>query len=196
MNANNDRHKVEELFRGILVGPWGTRADKSTNAEEKTADKEQSPTKASQIKLKIKPPTNLSMIPSMTKIFFEKTFQKVILHNGAKNCLKLLQISSSDNKNGMDVFLNNYTIEKDAMIATFQALKFKREYLYQTFDKNNVLNKLQVDKKDAIEKMSEFALKNPNYNRTFVKAEQDFKIQEEHVLQKAKQRERRRLAKI
>jgi hypothetical protein len=57
------------------------------------------------------------------------------------------------------------------MAGTLQAFKYKREYLYQTFDKKKPKSKLLVETKDAIEKMSQFALKNPNYNRLFVKAD-------------------------
>jgi len=60
----------------------------------------------------------------------------------------------------------------------------------------NMKKKLQVETKSAVEKMSEYALKNPNFNRKFVKIECDSMISELRVEQKIQERLRKRKAQI
>lgn len=62
-NAQNDKHKVEELFKGILIGPWGSRFQGS-NSPERIQEGSNSPKNQ-------KIPTSLSTLDSITRVFFE-----------------------------------------------------------------------------------------------------------------------------
>ena len=109
MNAINDKHRVDELLKGLMIGPWGQRS-----APEKEKEEAKNPGAK-----KPKYPTSLSMIGEVSRSFFEQSFQKVLLVIAVKNCLKLLDYSGSNSQNGLDIFLKHYSVEKDPIYATF-----------------------------------------------------------------------------
>ena len=121
------------------------------------------------------------------KLFFKRIFNWVTLHFCLKNLLKLLAISIGE-KTPNNEFLQNYS--QDKMAATFEVLRFKHEFLYQTFhqapgsrrqkqprspeatkDTKEMKSRLKVQPMDAISKLSEYALKNPTFNYRCVKME-------------------------
>ena len=60
----------------------------------------------------------------------------------------------------------------------------------------NMKEKLQVETKHAVSQLSEYALKNPNFNHKFVKIESETLIAELRVEQKIQERLRKRKAQI
>lgn len=140
-------------------------------------------------------------------------FYRVTLHFSLKNLLKLLAISISETAPNNE-FLQNYS--QDKMAATFEVLRFKHEFLYQTFHKapggkrhdrkpksplvtndiKEMKNRLKVQPMDAINKLSEYALKNPTFNHRCVRVECDRAIHQLEVKNQAEARERRRLARV
>jgi len=132
----------------------------------------------------------LDTMDSVHKLFFERIFYRVTLHFCLKNLLKLLAISIGE-KAPNNEFLQNYS--QDKMAATFEVLRFKHEFLYQTFHKalgsrrhdrkprsplatndiKEMKNRLKVQPMDAISKLSEYALKNPAFNHRCVRMECD-----------------------
>ena len=139
----------------------------------------------------------LDTMDCVHKLFFERIFFRVTLHFCLKNLLKLLAISIGE-KAPNNEFLQNYS--QDKMAATFEVLRFKHEFLYQTFhqapgsrrqkqprspetdhqyiprhltakDTKEMKSRLKVQPMDAISKLSEYALKNPTFNYRCVKME-------------------------
>jgi hypothetical protein len=134
---------------------------------------------------------SLETMDSVHKLLFERMFYRVTLHFCLKNSLKLLAISIGE-KAPNNEFLQNYS--QDKMAATFEVLRFKHEFLYQTFhralsngdrhhrnqrsplattDAKEMKNRLKVQPMDAISKLSEYALKNPTFNHRCVRMECD-----------------------
>ena len=125
---------------------------------------------------------------SVHKLFFERIFYRATLLFCLKNSLKLLAISIGE-KGANNEFLRNYS--QDKMAATFEVLRFKHEFLYRTFhqalserdrdpqlrnhrsplatnDVKETKSRLKAQPMDAISKLSEQALKKPNFNHRCV----------------------------
>ena len=74
-------------------------------------------------------------------MLFEQIYEKTILHSSIRNAITLVEVSSQDNE-----FLKYYS--DDAMAATFEVLKFQREYLYKTFGTHQATENQMKGRKD------------------------------------------------
>ena len=82
---------------------------------------------------KIRTKLSIDNLESFSKMIFEQIFEKTIFYASIRNAISLVEISSANNE-----FLKYYS--NDQMAATFEVMKFQREYLYQTFGKNEITN--------------------------------------------------------
>jgi hypothetical protein len=215
---NADQSKAEEVLKQLMY-TWGRVPEKpDSRPADATGTQMHKPRKGA-YKLA------LDALETISKMTFEQMFEKVVMHAGVRNAIQLLgqfstplEFTKHYSTDQMTATFKVLQYQREFLYQTFENppsggdqgaelyRRGTREQLANPYAVELLLNPrarkkqnkgvLQTATKDAVEKMSEYAIKTGLFNHGMVRTEIDYKIRELALRKKAEAQARRRQAQL